>query len=126
MISESLFGIPGMTPGGVGIWTLVAFVIVAFFRVWPAMKKASNENSDSLRHDLMALLETERAAWTQREIALREEISTLKTDNAQLHGQIHELRNQMLELMLAAGRAGTPRTQAAARKKMQAREGETK
>lgn len=115
-------GIPGLTIGSVVISCVVAlFGTGGILAVWVKsradMKRAGNEGDGSLRHDLMALHEQERTEWKAERTELREKIKALETDNTKLHGQIHELRNQMVELMLAAGKIGSTRAQAAARKK---------
>lgn len=48
----------GMTPGAVGIWTLVAVMVGALIKAWPALKKLQNESDQSLRDTLMARIET--------------------------------------------------------------------
>lgn len=46
--------IKDMTPGGYGIWTLVALAVVTAIKGWPALKKLQNESDGSLRADLLA------------------------------------------------------------------------
>lgn len=40
---DHLFGIAGLTPGGAGVWTLLAIVLVALIKTWPALTRLSNE-----------------------------------------------------------------------------------
>ena len=97
--------IKGLSWGSAGIFMLLATVMVALFKAWPMLSKLNKDADASLRHDLMQMvgdlrieLATERKRCEESETVLREEI-------AKLHGQIHELRNSMVELTLAASRA---------------------
>lgn len=93
-----------MTPGSWGIWTLVLLAFGAMVKVWPSIKKLQNEADGSLRHDLLLMI-----ADLRRELAVEKQRCSdseekLNREIGQLHGQIHELRNSMVELTLAAGR----------------------
>ncbi len=46
----------GWSPTSIGVWTLVGImtpVVIALFRLWPAMRKLRNESDGSLRGDLL-------------------------------------------------------------------------
>jgi hypothetical protein len=52
-----------------GVWALVGLltpIMVAFMRMWPAMRKLRNESDGSLRSDLMKLLAAERRDCSRR------------------------------------------------------------
>ena len=96
-----------MPTGSWGIWTLVGLSIVTLIKGWPAIKKLQNEADGSMRHDFLTMisdlrheLEKEKERCTASEETLRSEIN-------RLHGQIHELRNAMVELTLGAARANS-------------------
>lgn len=52
-MSQAVFGIPGLTFGGAGIWTLVALAVVWLIRIQPKMRELQNNADGSLRKDLM-------------------------------------------------------------------------
>lgn len=94
------------TAGVVGIWGLLLVVIVTAIKAWPALRKLQLQSDTSLRADLMAMIQELRGELTDQRVKCAAEIAeiraehaaetaTLRADNSQLHGQIHELRNQM-------------------------------
>ena len=94
-----------MLTGSWGIWTLVGLTVVTLIKGWPAIKKLQNEADGSMRHDFLIMiadlrleLEKEKERCMISDAALRSEIN-------RLHGQIHELRNAMVELTLASARS---------------------
>lgn len=52
-MNADLFGVPGLTFGGVGNWAIFAAVVVAIVRIIPEMTKLRNASDTSLRKDLM-------------------------------------------------------------------------
>ncbi len=52
-MSQAVLGIPGLTFGGAGIWTLVALAVVWLIRIQPKMRELANNADGSLRKDLM-------------------------------------------------------------------------
>lgn len=93
-----------MTPGGWGIWTLVTIVAAALIRMWPAMKKLQNEADGSLRHDLLLMIADLRKELAIEKQRCADSETALNAEIGKLHGQIHELRNSMVELTMAASR----------------------
>lgn len=65
MSDASVFGIPGMTPGGLGIWglllSLLGMTVWAYFRIWPRMLELgivkAKASHDGKRADLDACRE---------------------------------------------------------------------
>lgn len=55
----------GWSPTSIGVWTLVAVMtplVIALFRLWPAMRKLRNESDGSLRGDLLKRIQALEAA----------------------------------------------------------------
>jgi hypothetical protein len=48
---DDLLGIPGMTPGGIGIWSVFAVVFIALIRAWPLLAAQAIKAREQLRSE---------------------------------------------------------------------------
>ena len=96
--------IQSMTPGGWGVWTLVALSAVTLIKGWPAMKKLQNEADGAMRSDFLKMISDLRAELDKEKDRCERSEQALRSEIDRLHGQIHELRNSMVELSLRASR----------------------
>lgn len=83
--------ISNVTPGAVGIWTLLAVVLVALIKAWPALAKIANEGDASLRTALLTRitnlegeLADERRECARKLELMSQEILTLSNKVAKL------------------------------------------
>lgn len=102
--------IKDMTPGGWGIWSLVAMAAITAIKGWPALKKIQVESDGSLRTDLMRLLADERVSCAKALADMRldyaKALSDMRTDyegrmTAQGR-QIDALQREIFSLRTAA------------------------
>jgi hypothetical protein len=78
--------------------TILAVIVGGLIKVWPALRKIASEGDISLRQDLLRRVH-------DLEAEMKAEREKCSADIASLHGQIHELRNLMVELTLKSGAA---------------------
>lgn len=83
------------TPGAIGIWTLVAIIIVALIKGWPALKKIQAESDSALRTDLLRRIDTleTRVADLEKLLTRREMEHAAAMEDVQ-----HELANETQSL----------------------------
>jgi hypothetical protein len=91
-----------VTFGAAGVWSLLALMIVTVIKAWPVLNKVRAESDGALRADLMRMIHDLRKELTTERLKCDSDIAALRLDNGRLHGQIHELRQQ-LALIMAAG-----------------------
>lgn len=87
-MTASVLGIPGLTFGGAGIWTLVALAIVWLIRIQPKMRELQNNADGSLRKDLMELMAQERAECDRRLEAMAAKMTLMQQTIDGLHRQL--------------------------------------
>lgn len=99
---------PELTPGAIGIWTLLGVVVVALIRVWPLIQRLKNEATAAFRSDLLKrVTDLERQHHDciedneriRRESAARED--KLRDDFGKL---IDGMRRQLLAYQLTVAR----------------------
>jgi hypothetical protein len=87
--------IEGISPSTYVLVAILTVIVGGLIKVWPALAKIAAEGSQSLRRDLLQRVhDLETDAKAERE--------KCAADIASLHGQIHELRNLLVELTLKA------------------------
>ncbi|AYJ87678.1 hypothetical protein D3Y57_19290 [Sphingomonas paeninsulae] len=89
--------VEGLSPSTYVLVAILTVIVGGLIKVWPALRKIAAEGDQSLRQDLMRRVH-------DLEAELKAEREDRAKSEALLHGQIHELRNSMVELTLAAGR----------------------
>lgn len=105
----NLPSIPGLTPGGVGIWTMVLLMVASLFKMWPALRKIAADSDGSLRTDLLGRvrqLEVDRAAddirHTQEMVAERQRCAQ---EIGELRQQIIGMQRQIMEFQIVIARS---------------------
>lgn len=71
----------GWSPTSIGVWTLVAVMtplVIALFRLWPAMRKLRNESDGSLRGDLLKRIQALEAAQVNERTQHQAEMMALQ------------------------------------------------
>lgn len=54
MPGENIFGIAGLNPGGIGVYALLAAVLVALIKVWPLLSRLSIDARAAIRAEKRA------------------------------------------------------------------------
>jgi ElaB/YqjD/DUF883 family membrane-anchored ribosome-binding protein len=120
-LTQELLGVPGLTFGGAGIWTLVALVVVWIIRIQPKMRELQNSADGSLRKDLMERIDklekqlSEERRECDREMhEMREEFrNTIKAMQQTIDGLHRQLLAQSSSLALRLTPASTSAGKAA-------------
>jgi hypothetical protein len=91
----------GLTVGSVPIWALLATVLLALFKIWPAIKRLQNESDASLRTDLMRRV-------TELEKHLLDEQRECDRRISDLQSKLDGVLRQFLAYQLAVEQAVPP------------------
>ena len=83
-----------LTPGGVGVWTLVFLCLITLIKGWPALKKISVEADGSLRADLLARISDLEKQAAQDRLAFTNEMAA---ERKRCEEEIRELRQEFDE-----------------------------
>ncbi len=86
-----------MTPGGWGIWTLVALAVLSLIKGWPVLRKIGLEGDTSLRRDLMSRVSKLESDLHEERVSCERELGSLRAEIAGLH-------RQLIAFQLASGR----------------------
>lgn len=80
-----------LTPGGVGVWTLVFLCLITLIRGWPVLKKISVEADGSLRADLLKRISDLETQAAQDRLAFATEMAA---ERKRCEDEIRELRQE--------------------------------
>lgn len=103
------------TWGAVGVWSLLATVLVALIRAWPAIKQRVNEArrdeldaNSKLRGDLLGRIASLEAAAIQRDAAMLEERRRCDEKLRDMQEKLDGLLSQFIQFQLSTARAIPP------------------
>ncbi|QUT07903.1 hypothetical protein KFK14_11240 [Sphingobium phenoxybenzoativorans] len=93
----------GLSPTAIGVWTLVAGLLLGMIKVWPVLRKLGIEADASLRTDLLKRISTLETGQAEMIRGHADEVAGLKHELAEQRRKCDEeqasLRKQMDGLM---------------------------
>jgi hypothetical protein len=101
------------TPGAIGIWALLATVVVAVVKARPALRKIQNEGDGAMRADLLLRIQTLESSAAQRDAQHEAERIMHEAMQGIARHQINNLKQCLTALLMLLKRVDDPRVQEA-------------
>lgn len=114
-MTASVLGIPGLTFGGAGIWTLVALAVVWIIRIQPKMRELQNSADGSLRKDLMERIDKLEKQLLDERRQCDRELDAMRVELRGMQQTVDGVHRQLIaQSSSLALRLTPPNTEAAA------------